>query len=239
MNKLTLSATLALMTALAACAGKKDEPADSAAPPSAAETGEPASTPAPAAASEPAPAAAAAAAPAAEEDEATIEKRKAVEFALNEEKIATDPKGQWASSAKATSTYGDAKDPQDYSASKATGAPDVANFSDNGNAWTAKEADGGIERLEVGFAKPVHATEIRIRQSFAPGAIIKVELIDTTGAGHVVYEGVDAASYDKYNFWFRKSFDKTAYQVAGAKITLATNAVPSWNEIDAVQLIGE
>lgn len=238
MNKLTLSAALALLTALAACAGKKDEPAETAAPASAAATGEPASAPAPAS-SESAPATPAAAAPAAEEDEATIEKRKAVEYALNEEKIATDPKGQWASTAKATSTYGDAKDPQDYSASKATGAPDVANFSDNGNAWTAKEADGGIERLEVGFARPVHASEIRIRQSFAPGAIIKVELIDTTGAGHVVYEGVDAATYDKYNFWFRKSFDKTAYQVAGAKITLATNAVPSWNEIDAVQLIGE
>ncbi|MFO1455148.1 MAG: hypothetical protein U1F18_02780 [Steroidobacteraceae bacterium] len=238
MNKLTLSAALALLTALAACAGKKDEPAETAAPASAAATGEPASAPAPAS-SESAPATPAAAAPAAEEDEATIEKRKAVEYALNEEKIATDPKGQWASTAKATSTYGDAKDPQDYSASKATGAPDVANFSDNGNAWTAKEADGGIERLEVGFARPVHASEIRIRQSFAPGAIIKVELIDTTGAGHVVYEGVDAATYDKYNFWFRKSFDKTTYQVAGAKITLATNAVPSWNEIDAVQLIGE
>lgn len=235
MNKLTLSATFALLTVLAACAGKKDEPAESAAPPSASATGESASAPAPAA-SEPAPAAAT---PAAEEDEATIEKRKAVEFALNEEKIATEPKGQWASTAKATSTYGDAKDPQDYSAAKATGAPDVANFSDNGNAWTAKEPDGGIERLEVGFARPVHATEIRIRQSFAPGAIIKVELIDTTGAGHVVYEGVDAATYDKYNFWFRKSFDRTAYQVAGAKITLATNAVSSWNEIDAVQLIGE
>ena len=238
MNKLTLSAALALLTALAACAGKKDEPAETAAPASAAATGEPASAPAPAS-SESAPATPAAAAPAAEEDEATIEKRKAVEYALNEEKIATDPKGQWASTAKATSTYGDAKDPQDYSASKATGAPDVANFSDNGNAWTAKEADGGIERLEVGFARPVHASEIRIRQSFAPGAIIKVELIDTTGAGHVVYEGVDAATYDKYNFWFRKSFDKTTYQVAGAKITLATNAVPSWNEIDAVQLIGD
>ena len=49
----------------------------------------------------------------------------------------------------------------------------------------------------------------------------------------------DGASYDKSNFWFRKSFDKTTYQVAGAKITLATNAVSSWNEIDAVQLIGD
>ena len=248
MNKSALSAALVSLLVLGACAGKQDAPAEgaaqadaaaSAAAPPAAEappaTGAGAGAPAAMAARD----AGAAPAAAAEEDEAAAEKRKAVEYALNEEKLATDPKGQWATTAKATSTYGDAKDPQDYSASKATGAPDVPNFSDNGNAWTAKEPDGGIERLEVGFAKPVHATEIRVRQSFAPGAIIKVELLDTSGASHVVYEGVDPATYDKYNFWFRKAFDRTPYQVAGARITLATNAVSSWNEIDAVQLIGE
>lgn len=246
MNKTALSAALASLLVLGACADKKEVPAEGAAPPAAATADGTAASQATAASAEQVAAdpqgsasASSAPAPATEEDEATAEKRKAVEYALNEEKIATDSKGQWAATAKATSTYGDAKDPQDYSASKATGAPDVANFSDNGNAWTAKEPDGGIERLEVGFAKPVHATEIRVRQSFAPGAIIKVELLDTAGASHVVHEGVDSATYDKYNFWFRKSFDRTPYQVAGARITLATNAVSSWNEIDAVQLIGD
>lgn len=238
MNKTALSAALVSLIVLGACAGKQDAPAEGAVQSDPAANG--AATPA----AEAPPATAAgdagtAPAPAAEEDEAAADKRKAVEYALNEEKLATDPKGQWATTAKATSAYGDAKDPQDYSASKATGAPDVPSFSDNGNAWTAKEPDGGIERLEVGFAKPVHATEIRVRQSFAPGAIIKVELLDTSGASHVVYEGVDPATYDKYNFWFRKAFDRTPYQVAGARITLATNAVSSWNEIDAVQLVGE
>jgi hypothetical protein len=31
---------------------------------------------------------------------------------------------------------------------------------------------------------------------------------------------------------------KTAYKAYRVKITLATNVVPGWNEIDAVQLVG-
>ena len=235
MNKSTLPAVLVLFAVLSACGSNKEDAAEAgAAADAAAPAPEAAPTTDAVVAADPA-----AVAPPAEEDPAAAEKRQAVEFALREETIASDPKGQWASTAKASSTYGDAQDPQDYSASKATGAPDVANFSDSGNAWTAKEPDGGIERLEVGFAKPVQATEIRIRQSFGPGAIIKVELLDASGGSHVVYEGVDATAYDKYNFWFRKAFDKTSYAVAGAKITFATNAAPSWNEIDAVQLLGD
>jgi hypothetical protein len=243
MNRMSLMAPLVLLAVLAGCAEKKEAPADGAAtgadaaasPASPAPAAQPGDAADAAASSDAAPPAAADA----EEDPAIVEKRLAIEFALNEEKLATDPRGQWAVTAKASSTYGDAKDPADYSASKATGAPDVPSFGDNDNSWTAKEPDGGIERLELAFAKPVQATEIRVRQNSGPGALIKVELIDTTGASHVVHEGVDTAQYDKYNFWFRKSFEKTAYRVAGAKLTLATNAVSSWNEIDAVQLIGE
>jgi hypothetical protein len=33
--------------------------------------------------------------------------------------------------------------------------------------------------------------------------------------------------------------EKTEYKTQKVKITLATNAVAGWNEIDAVQLIGE
>ncbi len=39
--------------------------------------------------------------------------------------------------------------------------------------------------------------------------------------------------------WFKPEFEKTSYPVSGARITLATNAVSGWNEIDAVQLTGE
>jgi hypothetical protein len=33
-------------------------------------------------------------------------------------------------------------------------------------------------------------------------------------------------------------FPKTAFKTDRVKVTLATNIVPGWNEIDAVQLVG-
>lgn len=228
--KYLVTLSLALALALAGCAKKEAGPAP-AADPAAATPAEPAAPPAEAPAPE-------GAAPA-EEDPAAIRKRREVEFALAEDQLVSDPKGQWATTASATSTYNDAKDPAGYSAFQATGAPNVVGFGDNANAWCPKEDDGGIERLEVGFGKPVNATEIRVRQNSGPGALIKVELIDDGGTAHPVYEGVDEAKYDEFNFWFRKSFDRTPYKVKGARLTLATNAVSGWNEVDAVQLIGE
>ena len=231
-NSLLFVPALSLALLLAGCA-KKEEAAAPAADASAAA---PAAEAPAAADATPAPAADASAA---DEDPEVTKKRREVEFALAEDALVADPRGQWAATASASSTYNDAKEPASYSAFQATGAPNVVGFGDNGNAWCPKEDDGGIERLEVGFAKPVNATEIRVRQNSAPGAIIKIELIDTEGTAHVVHDGIDAAKYDAFNFWFKKTFEKTPYKVAGAKITLATNAVAGWNEIDAVQLLGD
>lgn len=217
----SLMASAIVLIALTAC-GKKDE----AAQPTAA-------VPAPAAQSQPATEAPA-------EDPEVAKRKAAVEFALAEQKIAEDPQGQWATTATASSTYHDAKDQEQYSAWQSTGAPNVQRYGDTGTAWATKDADAGIEWLEVGFAKPVHATALKIRQNNAPGAIIKIELIDDQNAKHTVFEGVDSTTYPASQIvWFNQTFEKTAFAVTGAKITLATNAVSGWNEIDAVQLIGE
>jgi hypothetical protein len=222
---LTLAA-IAAAALLTACA-KQEPAADTAA------------TDSTAAATQTTPATESANGPAADEDPEAAKKRRQVEFALAEEALVADPRGQWATTAKATSSYNDAQEPASYSAFQVTGAPNVPEFGDSGNAWCPKESDAGIERLEVGFGKPANATEIRVRQNSAPGAIIKVELVDEAGTAHTVYEGVDATKYDEFNFWFKASFEKTPYKVTGAKVTLATNAVSGWNEIDAVQLIGD
>lgn len=233
--KLLLCASLAL--AMASC-GKKAPPAGEA--PAAADSA--ASAPAASAAADAGSAASGAAAPAAaapDADPAVAEKQRKIDFALSEQKIADDPAGQWATTATASSTYQDAQGKAAYSADHATGKPDVIARGDDGNAWAPKEADAGIEWLQLGFAKPVNATGIRIRQNIGPGAIIKVELIDDKDGRHTVFEGADVDKYDDYNWWFTRKFDKTPYLVKGAKITLATNAVPSWNEVDAVQLLSE
>ncbi len=169
-------------------------------------------------------------------------KEKMVKDALDEERIVNDTSGQFAVDAEASSTYaGENPEPKaPYTAWHAAGKPNVENYSDDGRSWVSKDADKGVEWLKLTFSKPVNAREIKIRQNMAPGAIIKVELIDSDGKSHTVWEGVDKTQYetDKIS-WFIAKFDKTPYKTKTVKITMATNSVPGWNEIDAVQLIGE
>lgn len=186
------------------------------------------------------PPAAAASSASSEEDPEVAKRQAAMNFALMEQKIKDDPQGQWAVTADASSTYNNAKDQQSYSAWQATGIPNVEHYGDTSESWASKDADAGIEWLEVAFAKPVRASGIRIRQNNAPGAIIKVELIDEKKNRHTVAEGLDTTRYEPNTIsWFEKQFEVTPYVVTGARITLASNAVPGWNEIDAVQLIGQ
>ena len=102
-----------------------------------------------------------------------------------------DPKGQWASTATASSEYR----PTDYSASRATGPPDVTRYGDNVNAWASRLADAGEEWLEVTFPNAVHATAVRVRQVYNPGAIIRVEVYDATGTATTVFSGMDTNVY--------------------------------------------
>jgi hypothetical protein len=172
--------------------------------------------------------------------EENTKKERFVKFALEEEKMINDEKGQFATDAEASSSYGDAKEKENYSPWQATGKPNVENNIDDGRSWVSKEADKGIEWLRLKFEKAVNATEVRVRQNYMPGAIIKIELIDTDGKSHTVWEGIDKTKYETDMIsWFYAKFEKTTYKTKEVKITLATNTVSGWNEIDAVQLMGE
>jgi hypothetical protein len=166
----------------------------------------------------------------------TAAKMAAVQLALKEDAIKNDPDGQWAIQAKASSSYQDAEGATAYSGNQATGAPNVERYGDDGKAWAPKSPDGGIEWLDLTFPKPVFATEVRIRESCGSGAVIKVETFDDKGAPHVVWAGNDPTKELNY---FLVKFDKATYKTDRVKVTLATNVVPGWNEIDAVQLVGK
>ncbi len=171
------------------------------------------------------------------------DKEQKIKEAMEEDKLVNDTLGQWAVDADASSSYGDetSKDKNSpYTKYMMLGKPNCENYGDDGRAWAPKEADKGIEWVTLTYEKPVNATEVRIRQNVGPGAIIKVELIDTDGKNHTVWEGPDKTKYaeNKIQYLIAK-FDKTAYKSKMVKITMATNAVPGWNEIDAVQLVGQ
>ena len=170
-----------------------------------------------------------------------INKEQKLSEALDEDKILNDSKGQWASDAEASSAYGSASGKnQSWSPEQMIGEPDVNAYGDNGKGWATKDSDKGIEWVKLTFPKAVYAEEIRIRQNFNPGAVIKIELIDEKGKSHVVWNGTDKTKYkDKSIQYFIAKFEKTDYKTKTVKITLSTNLVKGWNEIDAVQLIGE
>jgi hypothetical protein len=246
MNVRSSSMVPALVLALLVSGCMKKEAEVSTSPPPAAAAPAAPATPAPAAPAAPASAAAPAtaanaAAPAAapapgEASADTTARLAAAQWALRQDEIKTDPDGQWAIDATASSSYNDAQGDASWSPKQATGAPDVDKYADDGHAWTSKTPDGGIEWLDLKYAKPVHAGEVRVRESCGSGAVIKVELFDETGAAHTIWQGDDPTR--QLNYLILK-FKPTEYRVNRVKVTLATNVVPGWNEIDAVQLVGK
>lgn len=172
---------------------------------------------------------------AAPESPEVARKRAQIEWALKQDEIKNDPNAQWATQAKASSAYNDAKGNAPYAAGQATGPATIEGYGNNAAAWVPKTPDAGIEWLDLQYAKPVFATAVRVRENYGSGAVIKVELFDEKGAPHTVWTGTDATKDLNY---LAVEFPKTAFKTARVKLTLATNIVAGANEIDAVQLVG-
>ena len=139
---------------------------------------------------------------------------------------------QWAESALASSQFGAEK----WGAIQATGAPDTPTEGDHDTAWATHEADEGIQWLELCYAAAVYAESVRIRETFNPGAVAKVELRDLAGTYHNVWEGNDLTKSAPSFLELR--FERTPHLVQGVRIYLDSDRVKGWNEIDAVELVG-
>jgi len=61
------------------------------------------------------------------------------------------------------------------------------------------------------------------------------DFYDEQGIAHGVWQGNDPTT--ELNYLMVK-FPKTTFKTDRVKVTLATNVVAGWNEIDAVQLVG-
>lgn len=155
----------------------------------------------------------------------------------DEARFLADPRGQWAVSARAGSEYGSVQN----AAAQAAGPPDVPSADDHPNAWCPARRTGGVEWLELTFARPVHATEVRVRQSFGAVGIVKIEGLEAEGSAQVLWEGRDsrAAAHAREIVWFAASFPRTARPIVGLRLTLDLDSHPGWKQVDAVQLVGE
>jgi hypothetical protein len=224
MNKLQVSALVAsaLTLTFAACGKKSEQPAtaDNATPPP---VESPASSPA---------------AVPSQSDAERAEKLALLDYATMEDNYINDAHAQWASTATASSTFGDdnGEPAQSNLASNVTGTVDS-------KTWTNNKQDVGMDWLETHVARAVAATEVRVVFQGGRGveAVSKLELQDPQGNWNTVWSGLSDVKADNRGSrtWFVRKFEKTAYAVNAVKITIANNVQRGYKVVDAVQLIGD
>jgi len=123
-----------------------------------------------------------------------------------------------------------------YSSLKVLGQPNALPLGAlSPNAWSPGK-DGGSEFIEVRFARSVLAQQLTVVENFNPGAIIRIELIDTKGDRHEIYANPSPGplpdAFRTLTVKVAPSPDKL--RTTGARVTLAANKVTGVNQIDAI-----
>jgi hypothetical protein len=121
-----------------------------------------------------------------------------------------------------------------WSPEQVIGPPDTPNAGDYTTAWASREPDAGPEWISVAFANPVEIAEVRVRESYNPGAIVSVVAM-VNNREVALWEGQAAGGRAPRDFVVRAAPGVRSQNVI---VRLDTATVPGWNEIDAVELVG-
>jgi spore coat protein CotH len=127
--------------------------------------------------------------------------------------------------------------PSSWSAFQVLGEPNTFDYGDIVTSWAPQPSSGTIEHITVGFPVGLYATGALIRETYGNGFVTKIDAIDPDGAFHEVWSGTDP-SQPGQPVDFRPTWPQTTYLVHGLKVTVDTNHGTSWEEIDAIGLVG-
>lgn len=130
-----------------------------------------------------------------------------------------------------------AREKRPWGPEQAAGKPDTMEAGDSKTAWATLRAEMGAQWLFLKYEQAVEPAQIRIRETFNPGAVSKVEVYDEQNRAIVVWEGVDPTK--ECPGWLEVDASMVMSKVNRAKIHLDTNRVKGWNEIDAVELVAK
>ena len=149
------------------------------------------------------------------------------------EPVVTAQLRQWASGAQATSQYGT----EGWSAWQATGAPNTSGCGDMQTAWASAEQNTK-DTLTLQYDMAVVPAEVNIYQTYNPGSIVGVDLVAADGSG--VKSIPNSADPDTTcPHVFKLQVPQGFPPVNGVTVHLDQSAIGQWNEIDAVELVGQ
>jgi hypothetical protein len=116
------------------------------------------------------------------------------------------------------------------------GPPNTHSAGDIPTAWAPLSSQGGAnEWLHVNYDRSVDISEVRVRETYNPGAISKLAAVLPDGREMTLWEGTEPKSEAPVDMSFSVPPGVSAQSV---KIYLDRTRVSGWNEIDSVELIG-
>jgi hypothetical protein len=122
----------------------------------------------------------------------------------------------------------------DWSAMQATGAPNTSGCGDLPTAWSSAHSMPGAT-LQLFFAQPVIPTRLVIYETYNPGAIFMVEVLNFSDAAPVFQGSPTVIAECPHQMIIEiTDVDEPTYAVT---LTLDQEN-DAWNQIDAVELIG-
>ncbi len=146
---------------------------------------------------------------------------------------ATGSVHQWAAAAKASTQYGDV----DWAATQATGAPNSpSDCGDQKTAW-ASASSSTADTLELVYTTTVVPVAVNIYENNAPGSIVRVDVKEASGTPHTVYAGAPLVSPECPRI-FTVAISGVTAKVNSVVVYLDQSVIGKWDEIDAVELVG-
>jgi len=142
---------------------------------------------------------------------------------------------QWATGAVASSEFADSE----WAAIQAIGAPDTPRCGDYQTAWATAGSDISAT-LVLTYTRSLHVTGINIVQSFNPNQITQVELVGNFDRAVTVYENEPVQVDQPCPYVLTIPIEKTEQLYHIVRLTVDQSVLGlGWNQIDAVELIGD
>ncbi len=115
------------------------------------------------------------------------------------------------------------------------GPPDTFDAGDRPTAWAPRLSQGGKDEwLQVNYDRSVELSEVRVHETYNPGAIAKLVAVLPGGGEAVIWEGVMSQGQAPLETALTVTPGVRAQSV---KIYFDRTRAPGWNEIDAVELV--
>ncbi|MBN8652802.1 MAG: hypothetical protein J0L67_15320 [Cytophagales bacterium] len=128
-----------------------------------------------------------------------------------------------------------------WHAIKSIGEPDLyPTYGDLPGAWASATPDNQREFLVLGFTEPQTVKKIEIYETYSPGAIDTIYLLDVNSEKwKIVYAKPAQTGLPAEARIFTIHLIETQYMANAIRLAINSPAVASWNEIDAVAITGQ